>query len=77
MISTMREYFRGLKFVLLIVIVAFIATSVVYFGSDAVGRRGVGDNSVASVNGEEIPVERFRRAYQSYVEFYRQIYKDR
>jgi peptidyl-prolyl cis-trans isomerase D len=73
----MREYFRGLKFVLLIVIVAFIATSVVYFGSDAVGRRGMGDNAVASVNGEEIPVERFRRTYQSYVEFYRQIYKDR
>jgi peptidyl-prolyl cis-trans isomerase D len=73
----MREYFRGLKFVLLIVIVAFVATSVVYFGSDAVGRRGMGDNAVASVNGEEIPVERFRRTYQSYVEFYRQIYKDR
>ena len=33
MISTMREYFRGLKFVLLLVIVAFVATSVVYFGS--------------------------------------------
>ena len=77
MISTMREYFRGLKFVLLIVIVAFITTSVVYFGSDAVGRRGPGENSVASVNGEEIPIERFRRSYQSYVEFYRQIYKDR
>jgi peptidyl-prolyl cis-trans isomerase D len=77
LISTMREYFRGLKFVLLIVIAAFIATSVVYFGSDAVGRRGPGDGAVASVNGEEIPAERFRRSYQSYVEFYRQIYKDR
>jgi peptidyl-prolyl cis-trans isomerase D len=77
LISAMRDYFRGLKFVLLIVIVAFIGTSVVYFGSDAVGRRGVSDHSVATVNGEDIPVERFRRAYQSYVEFYRQIYKDR
>jgi peptidyl-prolyl cis-trans isomerase D len=77
LISTMRDYFRGLKFVLLIVIAAFIATSVVYFGADAVSRRGVGDHAVASVNGEEIPVERFRRAYASYVEFYRQIYKDR
>ena len=76
MISTMREYFRGLKFVLLIVIVAFIATSVVYFGADAVSRGGVSDHAVASVNGEEIPVERFRRAYSSYVEFYRQIYKE-
>ena len=52
MISTMREYFRGLKFVLLIVIVAFIATSVVYFGADAVSRGGVSDHAVASVNGD-------------------------
>ncbi len=77
MITAMREYFRGLKFVLLLVIVAFVATSVVYFGSDAIGRRGVSDHAVASVNGEEISVERFRRAYSRYMELYRQMYKDR
>jgi peptidyl-prolyl cis-trans isomerase D len=72
----MREYFRGLKFVLLLVIVAFIATSVVYFGTGSMSG-GVSDHAVATVNGEEIPVDRFRRTYSSYVEFYRQIYKDR
>ena len=71
MISTMREYFRGLKFVLLLVIVAFVATSVVYFGAGSMSG-GVSDHAVATVNGEEIPVERFRRAYSSYIEFYRQ-----
>ena len=76
MISSMREYFRGLKFVLLLVIVAFITTSVVYFGTGSMSG-GVSDHTVATVNGEEIPVDRFRRAYSSYIEFYRQIYKDR
>ena len=73
----MREYVGGLKLVLLFVILAFVGTSVVYFGADALGRKRLGDHSVATVNGEDIPVERFRRAYTSYVEFYRQIYKDR
>ena len=77
MISTMREYLGGLKLILLFVILAFVGTSVVYFGADALGRKRVGDHSVATVNGEDIPVERFRRAYSSYIEFYRQIYKDR
>ncbi len=77
MISTMREYLGGLKLVLLFVILAFVGTSVVYFGADAIGRKRLGDHSVATVNGEDIPVERFRRAYSSYIEFYRQIYKDR
>lgn len=78
MISTMREYFRGLKFVLLFVIVAFVGTSVVYFGASSFsGSGGPGGTAVATVNGEEIPAERYRRAYQSYLEFYRQIYKER
>ncbi len=77
MISTMREYLGGLKLILLFVILAFVGTSVVYFGADAIGRKRLGDHSVATVNGEDIPVERFRRAYSSYIEFYRQIYKDR
>ena len=79
MISTMREYFRGLKFVLLLTIVAFIATSVVYFGASSYSGSGggPGGTAVATVNGEEIPAERYRRVYQSYLEYYRQIYKDR
>jgi len=72
----MREYFRSLKFILLIVIVAFVATSVVYFGSGSLsGSARTG--TVATVNGEEIPIERFRRAYNNYLEFYRNAYKDR
>jgi len=77
LISTMRAYLGGLKLILLFVILAFVGTSVVYFGADAIGRKRLGDHSVATVNGEDIPVERFRRAYSSYIEFYRQIYKDR
>jgi peptidyl-prolyl cis-trans isomerase D len=75
-ISSMRNYFRSLKFVLLIVIVAFIATSVVYFGAGALDT-GPSGNAVASVNGEEITAERFRRAYANYVEFLQQVYRQR
>jgi peptidyl-prolyl cis-trans isomerase D len=75
-ITTMREYFRSLKLVLVIVVVAFIGTSVVYFGASSMsGNARAG--AVATVNGEEITLERFRRAYQNYMEFYRQVYKDR
>lgn len=76
MISTMREYFRGLKLILLVVIVAFIGTSVVYFGASSFSG-GDPRGTVARVNGTDIPVERFRRAYTNYLEFYRQVYKDR
>jgi peptidyl-prolyl cis-trans isomerase D len=75
-ISSMRNYFRSLKFVLLIVIVAFVATSVVYFGAGALNEGGSG-NAVATVNGEEISVDRFRRAYANYVEFLQQAYRQR
>ena len=37
----MREYFKGLKLVLLFVIVAFIATSLFYFGSGSLKGDGV------------------------------------
>jgi peptidyl-prolyl cis-trans isomerase D len=76
----MREYARGLKLVLLLVIAAFILTSVVYFGASSLsgsGSGGADPTVVATVNGERIPVERYRRAYQSYLEFYRQLYRDR
>ena len=63
MISTMREYFRSLKFILLFVIVAFVATSVVYFGAASIAAAPRPLGRVAMVNGEEIPHERYRRAY--------------
>lgn len=76
MISAMREYFRGLKLILLFVIVAFIATSVVYFGASSFSSGGK-PNVVATVNGEEIPAERFRRLQASYVQRYERLTRQR
>ena len=75
-ITTMRVYFRSLKIVLLFVILAFILTSVVYFGASSFSG-DTPEGAVATVNGERIGRERFRRAYNNYLEFYRQIYKER
>src|SRR5262249_1708714 len=73
----MREYFRSLKFILVIIIVAFIATSVVYFGTSALSGSSNKPNVVATVNGEEIPADRYRRAQQSMVEAYERMAKQR
>ena len=74
LIGAMREYLRGLKLILLFVIVAFIVTSFLYFGSDL--RMGnARSNAVASVNGEEIPPARFQRMQRNYLEYYRRAYQ--
>ena len=66
----MRRYRRSLQVGLLLVIGAFIASLFVF------GQRGFGDGSgrdaVATVNGEAIPLARYERAYQSYVNMYSQ-----
>lgn len=71
LIGAMREYFKGLKLILLFVIVAFIATSLFYFGSDSL--RGDGGRSAApiTVNGEQIPPARFQQVQRNYIEYYR------
>jgi len=69
-ISSMREYFRSLKFILVIIIVAFVATSVIYFGSNAISGFSGKHNVIASVNGEEIPAERFRRGQANIISMY-------
>jgi peptidyl-prolyl cis-trans isomerase D len=76
-ISVMREYARSLKIVLLIVIVVFILTSGVlfYFGSGPF--EGARSNSVAVVNGEEIPFERFRRAQANFIAAYERMSRQR
>jgi peptidyl-prolyl cis-trans isomerase D len=76
MITVMRRYRKLLQIGLLVVIAAFVA-SLFVFG--AVGTRDEGDPrvGVATVNGETIPIERFQRRYESYVEAYAQIYRDR
>src|SRR5213594_5131787 len=67
----MRRYRRGLQVGLLAVIAAFIASLFVF------GQRGFGDgagrDAVATVNGESIPVSRYQRAYQDYVNMYSQM----
>jgi peptidyl-prolyl cis-trans isomerase D len=77
LISVMREYARSLKIVLLIVIVVFILTSGVlfYFGSGPF--EGARSNSVAVVNGEEIPIERFQRAQSNLVAAYERMSRQR
>src|SRR3989449_8761296 len=76
MITLMRRHRKALQVGLLVVIAAFVA-SLFVFG--ATGSRGSGDprDTVATVNGEAIPVERYQRRYQSYMEAYAQIYRDR
>src|SRR5438477_326383 len=72
----MREYFRGMKLILLIVGVAFVATSLVFYGSTSLrGESGKASAQVASVNGEEIPPARFQRVLRNYLEYYRRTYQ--
>lgn len=72
----MREYFRGLKFILVIIVIAFVATSVVYFGTGTSGG-GPKPNVVATVNGEDIPAERFRRTQANLIAQYEQMTRQR
>lgn len=76
MITVMRRYRRVLQIGLLIVIAAFVITSVVVSGSSTF-RGGVAPDSIATVNGETIPTDRYHRRYQAYLEAYTQIYHDR
>src|SRR5215475_2224915 len=72
----MREYFKGLKFILVIIVVAFIVTTVVYFGTGNSGKTS-SPNIVGTVNGEEISAERFRRAQANLVEQYERMTRQR
>jgi peptidyl-prolyl cis-trans isomerase D len=73
----MREYFRSLKVILVIIILAFIGTSVVYFGASTLGGTTSRANVIATVNGEEIPAERFRRAQANMIQAYERMSKQR
>jgi peptidyl-prolyl cis-trans isomerase D len=75
MISVMRRYSKALRVGLLAVIAAFVLTSV-YVGSMSGGARNRGD-AVATVNGEAIPIERYQRRYQAYLDAYSRVYRDR
>src|SRR5438552_9961272 len=76
MITLMRRHRKASQIGLLVVIAAFVAS---LFGFGATGSRGGADprGTVATVNGEVIPIERYQRRYKSYMEAYAQIYRDR
>src|SRR5438876_9801731 len=75
MVTVMRRYRRVLQVGLLVVIAAFVLTSV-YVGAMSGGARNRGDG-VATVNGEAIPVERYQRRDQAYLDAYSRVYGDR
>jgi peptidyl-prolyl cis-trans isomerase D len=75
MITVMRRYRRMLQIGLLVIIAAFVGTSVFVFGQSTL--RGDGDHAVARVNGEPISPERYQRRYQEYMNAYAQTLKDR
>jgi peptidyl-prolyl cis-trans isomerase D len=59
---------------LLLVIAAFVLTSV-FVGTMRDGSDRA--DAVASVNGEAIPLERYQRRYQAYLDAYSRVYRDR
>lgn len=73
MITFMRRYRRTLQVGLLLVIAAFVA-SLFIFGA---GGPGSDRTWVARVNGQEIPVERYQRRYQDYLETYARVFQER
>src|SRR5438128_2249920 len=75
MISAMRRYRKTLQLGMLVVIAGFVA-SLFIFGSRGIGGEGSRD-SIGTVNGESIPLERYQRRYQAYLDAYSQIYRDR
>ena len=77
MITVMRRYRKSLQLGLLVVIAAFVASLFVFGATGSRFGGGETRDSVAVVNGETIPIERYQRRYQSYLEAYAQMYRDR
>lgn len=71
MMRVMREYS---KYFLAVVILTFVGTSFFVWGTGSVPGGG---EPVATVNGEAISQAEYQRAYQAYVEFFRQVYQER
>jgi len=75
MIGAMRRHLKGLGILLWVVIAAFVGTSFLVWGKGSI--TGSDPAAVAMVNGEAVPLDRYQRRYQAYVEYYRQLYRDR
>ncbi|MBI1963415.1 MAG: peptidyl-prolyl cis-trans isomerase [Candidatus Rokubacteria bacterium] len=71
MLTLMRQHRKALQVSLILVVAAFIG-SLFIFGSSGMGGGDRAD-TVATVNGEAIPVDRYQRAYQSYLNVYAQM----
>jgi peptidyl-prolyl cis-trans isomerase D len=74
MITVMRRYRKTLQVALLVVIAAFVITSVVVFGA---GTGGVQQDAIARIDGEAIPVDRYERRYRAFYDHYAQMLRDR
>lgn len=74
MLDVMRDNLKSLQFVLWLVILAFIISSVWFFGQGGSGRNA--QNAVAWVNDEPVSMASFDSAYRQIYGFYRQIYGD-
>src|SRR5919106_2399830 len=72
MITVMRRYRKLLQIGLLLVIAAFVLSSI-YIGSLAGDGGGSRADAVAIVNNEAIPAERYQRRYEVYLNFYSQM----
>lgn len=75
MISAMRRNLKSLHILLGVVIVAFIGTTFLVWGTGSI--TGGDANAVATVNGEEIPFDRYQRIYRAQLEFYNQLPRER
>lgn len=75
MITAMRQNLKALSISLWVVIAAFIGTTFLVWGKGSI--TGGDSAAVATVNGEEIPLDRYQRRYQAYLDFYRQLYRER
>jgi peptidyl-prolyl cis-trans isomerase D len=72
-ITFMRRHRRALQVGLLLVVAAFVA-SLFIFGA---GGPGSDRAWVARVNGQDIPMERYQRRYQEYLETYTRVFRER
>jgi peptidyl-prolyl cis-trans isomerase D len=72
----MRHY-RKILNVTLVGVAAAFAASLFIFGASGFRDDDRQRAAVATVNGEAIPVERYQRRYQTYLDAYTQMYRDR
>ncbi len=75
MITVMRQYLKALHIFLWAVVGSLIVTTFFVWGKGSLG--GGEGGGVAVVNGEPIPVERYQRLYQAYLDRYNRLYPDR